>query len=203
MRYLVVLFLSAISLASCTDTNSEQVLPILGEREVVNGDTVYHTIPDFAFYNQDSMLVTNATLSDKIYVTDFFFTSCPTICPKMKAEMLRIYEKYKDNPEVMLVSHTIDPKRDTVGALRELAERLSVSSDKWYFLTGDKEEIYKIADDYFSIAQEDPDAPGGFNHTGRFILVDKKGHIRSFADGTNPEEVNRLMGDMDKLLASQ
>jgi len=203
MRYFWSIFTALFMLAACTPEPENQALPILGEKEVVAGDTVFHTIPDFAFYNQDSMSVTNEMLDDKIYVTDFFFTSCPTICPKMKKEMLRLYEKYQDNSDFVLLSHTIDPKRDTVGKLKEYAENLGVSSNKWHFVTGDKAEIYKIADDYFSIAMEDPEAPGGFNHSGRFILVDKKGHIRSFADGTNPEEVDRLMGDIDKLLAEQ
>ncbi len=203
MRFLWSIPVLIVVLSACTSEPEDQALPILGEKEIVAGDTVFHSIPDFAFYNQDSTLITSETLDDKIYVTDFFFTSCPTICPKMKKEMLRLYEKYQATPELMLVSHSIDPKRDTVGKLKEYAQGLGVSSDKWHFLTGDKDEIYKIADDYFSIAMEDPEAPGGFNHSGRFILVDKKGHIRSFADGTNAQEVDRLMGDIDQLLAEQ
>ncbi|HMQ91131.1 MAG TPA: SCO family protein, partial [Flavilitoribacter sp.] len=100
-----------------------------------------------------------------------------------------------------LVSHTIDPKHDTVPRLKKYAEGLGVTAPKWDFVTGDKKAIYDIATDYMSIASEDPDAPGGFNHSGYLILVDKNRHIRSFCNGTQPEDVDRFMKDIDWLLA--
>lgn len=179
---------------------AEEPLPVLGQRDVVNGDTVYHTIPDFEFINQDSQTVTNATFNGRVYVADFFFISCPTICPKVKQQMLRIYERFRDEPRLMLLSHTIDVKHDTVPRLRQYAENLGVSSDRWHFVTGDKRAIYDIADDYFSIAIEDPDAPGGFDHSGRLILVDDQRHVRAFCNGTEAEEVDRFMEDIALLL---
>ena len=178
----------------------EGKLPILGEIDVVNGDTIYHTVPDFAFVNQDSQLVTNVDFDGRAYVVDFFFTSCPTICPKVKREMLRLYERYKDDDRISLLSHSIDVRRDTVGRLREYAAGMGVSTPKWHFVTGDKAAIYDIADDYFSVAIEDPESPGGFDHSGRLILVDANRHIRAFCDGTDPASVDQFMKDIDRLL---
>lgn len=199
-------FLSALGVAALLATVilstacEPESLPILGKREVVNGDTVYHAIPDFRFVDQDSQEVTNATFAGKAYVVDFFFISCPTICPKVKKQMLRIYEQYQDEDRLAFLSHTIDPKRDTVARLNLYATNLGVSSERWHLVTGDKDSIYGIADDYFSIAIEDPTAPGGFDHSGRLILVDANRHIRSFCDGTDPEDVDRFMKDIDLLL---
>lgn len=180
-----------------------QRLPILGERDIVNGDTIYPTIADFAFIDQDSQVITNETFTNKIYVVDFFFTSCPTICPKTTKQMLRIYERYKKDDRLLMMAHSIDVKRDTVGRLKSYAKNLGADSKKWHFVTGNKEEIYGIADDYFSIAREDPSAPGGFDHSGRLILVDKNRYVRSFCDGTDPKDVDQFMKDIDLLLAEQ
>lgn len=175
-------------------------LPILGEKDIVNGDTVYHTVPDFSFINQDSQVVTNATFAGQAYVVDFFFTSCPTICPKVKRQMLRLYERYREDDRLALLSHSIDVRRDTVGRLKTYAENMDIKSSKWHLVSGDKDAIYEIADDYFSVAVEDPTAPGGFDHSGRLILVDAKRRVRAFCDGTDPESVDQFMKDIDLLL---
>jgi len=202
MRYLLTA-LAALLLAACGEQKeTPEPLPYLGNHEINGSDTVYHRIPDFAFVNQDSNTVTNETFEDKIYLADFFFISCPTICPKVKKQMLRIYDKYKNEDELMLLSHTIDPKRDTVGRLKQYAQNLGVDDSKWQFVTGEQDRIYEIADDYMSIAREDPEAPGGFDHSGWILLIDKEGHIRSFADGTDPEKVDRLLKEIDWLLAN-
>jgi protein SCO1/2 len=186
-------------LSSCVN-KGEKPLPIFGERDIENGDTIYHTIADFKFVDQDSSEVTNETFKDKIYVTDFFFTSCRTICPKMKTQMLRVYDSVENDPEVLLLSHTIDPEYDTVGLLKDFAERLGVQSDKWHFVTGDKEQIYKIAQtSYFATALEDKSEPDGFIHSGAFLLIDKHQRIRGKYDGTVEEDVNRLLKDIEKL----
>lgn len=180
-----------------------QTLPILGEADVVNGDTLYHTIPDFAFINQDSQTITNADFAGKVYVADFFFISCPTICPKVKRQMLRLYERYEKDDRIAFLSHSIDVRRDTVGRLRTYAQGLGVSAPKWHFVTGDKDAIYSMADDYFSIVVEDPSAPGGFDHSGKLILVDAQRHVRAFCDGTDPKSVNQFMRDIDLLLRAE
>ncbi|MEY4934759.1 MAG: hypothetical protein RIS64_1118 [Bacteroidota bacterium] len=196
-----------ISIMSCHNDskpcrNQRGKLPILGNKDITNqGDTIYPTIRPFTFTNQQGEAVTNQTFQDKIYVIDFFFTSCPTICPKVTAQMLRVYEQFKDNSKVLLLSHTIDPKRDTPAYLRNYANKLGImDAQKWHFVTGEKDSLYAIANDYFSIAKEDPNAPGGFDHSGRLILVDKARHVRSFCDGTKPDEVDCFMRDIENLL---
>lgn len=192
-----------LTLQSCTDTNRE--LPILGSREFVNGDTLYHSIPDFSFVNQDSVAITQDDFKDKIYIADFFFTSCPTICPVMKTQMLRVYEKYKDNPEVGILSHTIDPRHDSVSVLKAYRERLGVSGNSWQFVTGVQDSIYKIGQNsYMVTAMEDSTdvESGGFLHSGAFLLMDKQRRVRGIYDGTKENEVTQLMKDMDLLLKS-
>ncbi len=186
-------------LASSCATDSKP-LPILGQIDVVDGDTIRHEIPDFRFMDQDSQWITNETFTGQIYVSDFFFTSCPSICPKVKKQMLRMYDVYKDDDRISFLSHSIDTKRDSVPRLKTYASNLGVTSEMWHFVTGDKEKIFNIADDYFVAAMEDSGAPGGFDHSGRLILVDKDRHIRSFCEGTIADEVNAFMKDIDKLL---
>ena len=198
----------AIFVINCNSTDSK--LPILGNREAVTKtvagksvtDTVYQTVPDFKFVSQYSDTITAKTLDGKIYVADFFFTSCPTICPKMKVQLKRVYEKFKNNPDVMLLSHTIDPAHDSVAVLKEFAKNLGVTGRQWLFVTGDRDKIYDIAQNsYMVTAQTDSSAPGGVVHSGAFILVDKDKHIRGIYDGTTEAGVDKLMTDMNRLLA--
>lgn len=200
-RFALLLF-ALLTLAFACQQHTRR-LPILGERDVVNGDTIYPTIPDFAFIDQEGQPVTNETFRDKIYVADFFFIHCPTICPKVKANALRIYEKYRNDDRVMLLSHSIDTKNDTVAALKRYAQKLGIDARRWKLVTGDHDAIYSIADDYFSVAVVNPDAPGGFDHSGRLILVDRNRHVRSFCDGTDARDVDRFMEDIDVLLEEQ
>src|SRR5690606_8891768 len=185
-----LLFFLVLGYFSCSQPQAPGKLPVIGEREIVNGDTLYHTIPDFEFVDQDSMTITKETFKDKIYVADFFFISCPTICPKVKAQMKRVYDQYENDDRIMFLSHTVDVKYDTVPALKRYAEKLGIDHKKWKFVTGNKEDIYGIADDYFSVAMEDKNAPGGFDHSGRLLLIDKKFRIRSFCNGTESDEVD-------------
>lgn len=178
----------------------EKSLPIIGHKSIEGGDTMYHTIPDFSFVNQDSQRITPETFENKIYVVDFFFTSCPTICPVVKRQMMRVYERFEGQDDLLFLSHSVDGRRDSVPRLKVYADNLGVSSDRWHFVTGDIKEIYAIAEEYFSVAKEDPEAPGGFDHSGRLILVDQNKHVRSFCDGTDAEEVDRFMEDIEILL---
>ena len=188
---------SSFMFGSC---ESKKPLPIFGNRYEEGGDTVYHTIAPFQFVDQDSALITNATVKGKIYVADFFFTSCRTICPIMKTQMFRVYEATNTMDDVLLVSHTIDPEYDTVALLHDFAARLGVKSSKWHFLTGQKDSIFKIAQtSYFATAMEDKTEPDGFIHSGAFLLIDKLGQIRGKYDGTKEDEVNQLIADIKKL----
>ena len=197
MKY-SLLFIFSTLLVSCI--TKEKPLPIFGERNVEGKDTVYHTIAHFEFVNQDSATITNDTFKDKIYVADFFFTSCRTICPIMKTQMLRVYDTIQNKSDVLILSHTIDPEYDTVALLHDFAKRLGVDSKKWHFVTGEKDSIYKIAQtSYFATAMEDKTEPDGFIQSGAFLLIDKSGRIRGKYDGTKEEEVNRLIGDIERL----
>jgi protein SCO1/2 len=176
-------------------------LPILGNKETLkDGKIKYHTIPSFSFIDQDSMPFTEKSVENKIYVVDFFFISCPSICPMVSRQMLRVYDQYLKEDKLMFVSFSIDPKRDTVERLANYARNLGVNTEKWKFVTGKKEAIFDIAKEYFSIAIENEEAPGGFDHSGRLILIDEKNHIRSFCDGTDPLSVDGFILDIQKLL---
>jgi len=208
----ILLALSGILLLSgCNPMNGEQAeLPILGHRyaeeTTVDGqtktDTVYHQIADFSFVNQDGQEVTKETVKGKVYVADFFFTSCPTICPIMKSEMLRVYDQFGQEPDFKILSHSIDPTYDTVALLKDYSQRLGVEdASTWHFLTGDPEKVFQIGQtSYLTTAMEDKDEPGGFLHSGAFVLVDGDGHIRGIYDGTKSDQVDKLMKDIPKLL---
>lgn len=191
-------------------SQSEKKLPILGEREaiekIVDGktviDTIYQTIPDFSFLNQDSVIITNDSLKNSVYVADFFFTSCPSICPIMSKNMLSIYEKYKGNNEVRFLSHSIDPKHDTIPVLKKYATKLGIEGTQWSFLLGARDSVYNLArNGYMSYAKENAAIPGGVEHSGYFILVDKEKRIRGAYDGTDKTQVETLKNDIDILLA--
>jgi protein SCO1/2 len=195
-----IIFLVIICLlAGCqqkTDT-----LPVLGPKRVENGQKVIYPVPDFQFLDQDSQVISQDHCKDKIRVVDFFFISCPSICPQVQQQMLRIYNSFPEHQELIFLSHSIDVKRDTVGRLREYARQLGLDhTDRWHFLTGDKEQIFSIADDYFNIVVEDESAPGGFDHTGRIVVVDPQGYIRAYANGTNPLAVDTLIQAIQTLL---
>ncbi|WP_169578022.1 SCO family protein [Rudanella lutea] len=200
--------MAGLFLAACG--SSGDTLPVLGQKEAVTRtvdgktvtDSVDHTIPDFRFVSQYGDTVTAGTLAGKVYVADFFFTTCPTICPKMKTQMKRVYDRFKGNSNVMILSHTIDPTRDSVAVLRDFAQSLGVNDRQWLFVTGDKDQIYNIGQNAYMVsAAEDATAPGGVVHSGAFILVDTQKRVRGIYDGTTPEGVDKLMADIDKLLA--
>jgi protein SCO1/2 len=180
-------------------------LPILGEREaiskIVDGkeviDTLYATVPPFSFINQEGDTVTQALVQHKIYVADFFFVSCPTICPIMKREMLRVYQAYKGDTALYLLSHTIDPQHDTIALLKQFATDLGVDGKQWQFLTGQREKIYEMAEKgYYATALPDSTEPGGFVHSGGFILVDRQGRVRGIYDGIDAQKVDELIADI-------
>ncbi len=168
-------------------------------------------VPDFSFTNQHGNTVTNNTFEDKVYVVEFFFTTCPSICPIMNQNMLKIEKEFYGNPNFGIASFTIDPKTDTPEVLRQYAENYGVTHPNWHFLTGDKEEIYKLSNEGFKLytAQEE-EAPGGFEHSGLFALIDKEGNIRSrydefgnpkiYYNGLEDAEIKMLKEDIKKLL---
>ena len=206
------LLLISILFSQCSPSGKENEAPLpkLGnwhiDEKTVDGkavqDTVYHTIADFSFTNQEGETVNNATVDGKVYVADFFFTTCPTICPIMKKEMLRVYEKFGDNPDFKILSHTIDPNHDTVAVLKGYAQKLGIEdASTWSFLTGEAEKIYELGQtSYITTAQADQNEAGGFLHSGAFLLIDQEGHIRGVYDGTKTDQVDKLMQDIPKIL---
>jgi protein SCO1/2 len=199
-----LLLIGAAACKPSQKSDSAQLdLPILGERYVDdNKDTVYHRIADFSFVNQVGDTITNADVSGKVYVADFFFTTCPTICPVMKKEMLRVFEKFKGNTNFLILSHSIDPTHDTPEVLKDYAEKLGIEdATTWNFLTGDQEKIFEIGQtSYLTTAMADQMEPGGFLHSGAFLLIDQKGQIRGVYDGTKSDQVDRLINDIPKIL---
>jgi protein SCO1 len=179
-------------------------LPYYGNKDAIKGgDTVYHKIPDFKFYNQQGKLVTQKDIEGKIYVTDFFFTTCKSICPIMSDQMENIYKQFKTNEEIRFVSHTVDPEEDSVEVLAAYAALHHADPDRWLFLTGDKKELYDIARiGYLLDASEGDGGPDDFIHTPNFALIDKEKHIRGYYDGTDSLEMKRLISDISVLLES-
>lgn len=178
-------------------------LPYLGNIEINGTDTLYHLIPDITLIDQDSQILKIASLDNKIVLADFFFTSCPSICPTVKKQMLRLYDRYENDDRVMMISHTIDQRNDSVAVLNRYAHNLGVNTDKWKFVTGEKDSIYYLADQYFVSVMEDPLAPAGFDHSGRIILVDTNRKVRGFCEGTDPESVTAFFETVDQLLKEE
>ncbi len=145
-------------------------------------------VPEFAFLNQDSLLITNHDYKGKVYVAEFFFTSCPTICPKMNRNLVYLQNELKEYEDFGIASFTINPKRDTPHILKKYAENYGIIDTDWHLLTGEREDLYDLANAGFNIyAAENPEVPGGFEHNGYFALIDKDGYIRSRYDATgNP-----------------
>jgi protein SCO1/2 len=207
-KYTKSILFIIVTLCSCGN-NDIQKLPFLGARKPIERtadgktfvDTIYKTIPPFQLVNQDSSKVTNHDFDGKIYVADFFFTSCPDVCPIIQRNMLKIYKKYKNNRTVKLISYTIDTKYDVPHRLKRYAEKLGVEGTQWELLWGSKQEIYSLAkNDYMVSIDDDTKGPGGFAHEGYLVLVDRKKRMRGVYDGTNDKEVDKLMKDMDVLL---
>ncbi|NKI30910.1 SCO family protein [Croceivirga thetidis] len=156
-----------------------------------------HRIANFKLVNQNGITITEQDYDDKIYIADFFFTTCPTICPLMTKNMAAIQENILEDEDVMLLSHSVTPKIDSVPKLKRYALEKGVNDSKWNLLTGDKKQIYELARKSYLAVQHDGDGgPYDMIHTENFILVDKEKRIRGFYDGTNPEEVSKLLEDI-------
>ncbi len=174
----------------------------------------FEAVPEFEFENQNGEMISNENYDNKVYVVEFFFTSCPTICPKMNENMVKIQNEFYGNPSFGIVSVSIDPERDSPQVLKEYAERKGATLKNWHFLTGDKEEIYSFSNDGFRLyAGVNKDVQGGFEHSGLFALIDKEGYIRSrtvingenenpikFYNGLDDKEIQWLKEDIKILL---
>jgi len=163
-----------------------------------------HRVRSFSFTDQEGRTVTQNDVKGKIYVVEYFFTTCKGICPKMNENMSRVYQAFRGNKDVMILSHTVDPKKDTVNAMKAYSLRFDARPDQWLFLTGDKKELYDMARySYLVTAADDTgtvDIQEDFIHTDRFVLVDRDGKIRGQYEGTDAGAVNQLIGDIKELL---
>lgn len=159
-----------------------------------------HRIADFSLVDQNGQKFTHLDLAGKYYVTDFFFTTCPTICPDMSSQLMRVQKAYADDTDFMIVSHSVTPKIDSPSVLKAYAELYEANPTQWVFLTGDKKVIYDLArKSYFAATTEGDGGVDDFIHTENFILVDKEKRIRGFYDGTSPESVDKLIEDIEIL----
>jgi len=181
-----------------------KTLPYYGDKTIgPKGDTVFHAVMDFSLLNQEGKTITQKDLQGKIYVADYFFANCKSICPKMSTQLERVQERFKNEPSFLILSHSVDPLRDSVSALKQYAQLHGADSRKWFFLTGDKKQLYDLArHSYLVTATQGNGGADDFVHTEQFALIDKEKHIRGFYDGTDPEAVNRMMVDIDQLLLS-
>ena len=187
-----------------------EVLPIYQPAEVneklVDSSIIhvakYHKISDFKLTNQNGKEITQANYKDKIYVADFFFTTCQDICPVMTKNMYQLQEELKNDNEVLLLSHTVIPEVDTVEQLKEYAIENKVDDAKWNLVTGDKKQIYELARKSYLAVEDSNFNEFDMIHTENFMLIDKEKQIRGFYDGTNSEEINRLLKDIEILKQS-
>ena len=188
--------------------NVEKPLPIY-QPSMVNSELVdstlldvrkYHKIADFSLLNQNGEVITQDSYKGKIYVADFFFTTCQTICPIMTNHMVEIQNEIKDDNDIMLLSHTVTPEIDSVAQLKKYALKKGVNDSKWNLVTGNKKQIYDLArKSYLAVKDYGFDNSYDMIHTENFMLIDKKRQIRGFYDGTNSEDIERLLNDIETL----
>lgn len=220
MKYRILLFfvllVSAIIVAyvMTLDQQSVKTLPVIQPRDVkkemVDPELLKvgmgHRICDFSLLNQYGATITLEQLKGKVFVAEYFFTTCGTICPKMTEQMTRVQERFRGNEEVKILSFTVNPDYDTVQVLYEYAQKYGAEKQQWHFLTGSKEELYGLARKSFFVlkpaeAMNLGDAGSDFIHTNNFVLVDQELRIRGYYDGTSISEVNELMEDMELLIS--
>lgn len=164
----------------------------------------YHTISNFSFTNQNGKVITQKDYEGKIYVADFFFTTCGSICPIMTTNMVDVQKAFAKNPKVMLLSHTVFPETDSVPVLKAYAIKKGVNDQKWNLVTGDKKAIYSMArKSYLAVKLGKPSELYDMVHTENFVLVDTKRRVRGFYDGTKKEEIQRLITDINWLLTQE
>lgn len=208
-KFLILLFLltfpSVLYVVLTTGKHSFVRLPYYGEKMLAdNGkDTIYHSIPSFKFVNQNGDTISDKTYDGKIYVADYFFTTCKTICPKMTSELIRVQEKFAyTNGMVQILSYTVNPENDSVPVLKAYANMVHADQKMWSFVTGDKKQLYDLArNGYLLNALEGDGGPDDFIHSELFILVDKEKHIRGIYDGTKITEVSKLIDGIKVLMA--
>jgi protein SCO1/2 len=203
--FLILLVPSVAYLILSTGKHKIKPLAVLGPKTLdAKGDTVYKTIPSFQFIDQDGKPYGDVDLKNKIYVANFFFTSCPTICPKMQTLVKKLHDQddFKTLEDLKILSFTVDPDNDTPQRLKEFEKEVHADGNRWKFLTGNRDSIYSLAyKGFMANAMEDSLAPGGFLHTDLVFLIDREKRIRGIYEGTNSLEMKRLIDETKVLIA--
>ena len=207
--FIVLIVFSAVTISLFYSAlKPQKTLPIYNPADVnpelvdstIQYKSKYHTIADFSFVNQNGDTITQKNYEGKIYVADFFFTTCGSICPKMTTNLEDVQKAILNNPKVMLLSHTVFPEVDSIPVLKAYSIKHHVVDSKWNLVTGDKKEIYTMArKSYLAVKLGRPDQLYDMVHTENFVLVDQKRRVRGFYDGTNKEEIKRLIDDINFL----
>ena len=198
---LVILFPVVFWLVLTRGHNNFKTLPLVGPYEVTSsGDTVHHTIPPFEFTNQEGKIISDKNVEGQIYVANFFFANCQTVCPEMNGQVHRVQEALKDVKDIRFLSFTVDPENDTVEALAAYAEKMHADNSKWWFLTGQKDSIYRLAREGFLVPASLGTEANDFFHSQDLILIDDKKRMRGIYDGTIPAEVDTLIDEIKVLI---
>lgn len=178
--------------------NQPKTLAVLGQPG--------HRVDTFSFFNQDGKLITQKDVAGKVYVAEYFFATCKGMCPKMNDNIVKVYQAYRGNPDVLILSHTVDPKNDTPAALKAYSMKYNADPKQWFFLTGDKKRLYDVALNSYLLSTVDSSKPTDANigeafiHSNRFILVDRTGLLRGQYDGLEPAQMDSLISDIHLLL---
>lgn len=195
--------LSLLFALGCSESPAPKLLPVYGAKTPKGNDTTYHQIGAFSLTDQNGKTVTDQTTKGKIYVANFFFATCQSICPEMSSNLTLVQKTFINDDSLLILSHSVNPLHDTVEVLKSYAIQYGAIDHKWHLLTGDKKSIYALAkQDYLVNALEDDGTPEGFLHSELFLLIDAKARIRGMYDGTNKAEVQKLIEDI-KLLKTE
>ncbi|MDF3027918.1 MAG: electron transport protein SCO1/SenC [Fluviicola sp.] len=211
MKQVIYVALALILFSACkTEEKKPQALPYFGNYDIVYSetdgvqsiDTVFPKIPAFSYLNQDSVVITSKSMKGKVWIANFFFTSCPSICPPMISQMKRLNILTKDlASEVQFMSFSIDPKTDQPHVLKNYIRNNGIQASNWHFFTGDEAKTHRLGVMHFMVhADKDPMAAGGFAHSDGMVLVDREGYVRGVYRGTQTREVDKLNKDLRKLL---
>lgn len=209
----IIIILAALFLAGCTQQQVKQsrvdALPYYNDAIftphwfAADADSLkeFHRVPDFSLINQDGDTITDKTFANKIYVTDFFFATCPGICPKMTRNMILVQDEFRNDDNVLILSHTVTPAKDSVPALKNYADNNGIISGKWHLATGNKKEIYRLGRHAYFVEEDlgEPKDENDFLHTENFVLVDGNGHIRGIYNGLNKTAIAQLIADIKTL----
>ncbi|PBQ34986.1 electron transport protein SCO1/SenC [Sphingobacteriaceae bacterium] len=181
-----------------------RLLPTLGNKIVNDFDTTFHKVADFAFVNQSGDTITQKNVEGKNYVTEYFFTTCQSICPVMNKNMMTVAKVFEDDTTFKILSHTVKPEEDSIPVLKQYADMHEANAKNWWFLTGKKKELYDLARRSYLMNNEEGNGDSDdFIHSQLFALVDKERHIRGFYDGTNSEDIQKLIKDIRLLEKEQ